>query len=149
MNVQKTGWFKGEVQCCFMHSGLFTLLTSWILMLSMYRVFQYQKSHFRVRTSFGEFFFSIVALADVNDGGTLYMGISPRRARPCTHRPEQEQDAVLPHKYSRLTWDWVKLCVLSTLQHAKSWLLLTKEKDCKWMLQFYFTDLQSRNTLIQ
>ncbi len=33
-------------------------------------------------------FFSIVVLDDVNDGGTPYMGISPRRARPCTHRPE-------------------------------------------------------------
>ncbi len=46
-------------------------------------VFLCQKSHFRIRTSFGEFF-SIVVLYDVNDGGTPYMGIS----RPCTHRPE-------------------------------------------------------------
>ncbi len=46
-----------------------------------------QKSHFRIRTSFGEFF-SIVVLYDVNDGGTPYMGIS----RPCTHRPEREQE---------------------------------------------------------
>ncbi len=29
-------------------------------------------------------FFSIMALADVNDGGTPYMGISPGRARPST-----------------------------------------------------------------
>ncbi len=36
-----------------------------------------------------ESFFSIVALHD--EGGTTYMGISPRRARPCTHRPEQER----------------------------------------------------------
>ncbi len=50
------------------------------------RVFLCQKSHFRVRTSFGEFF-SIVVLDDVNDGGTPYMGISPRRTHPCTHRP--------------------------------------------------------------
>ncbi len=36
-------------------------------------------------------FFSIVVLDDVNDGGTPYMGISPVRTRPCTHRPEREQ----------------------------------------------------------
>ncbi len=53
-------------------------------------VFLCQKSHFRVRTSFGKFF-SIVVLDDVNDGGTPYMGISPGRTRPCTHRPEREQ----------------------------------------------------------
>ncbi len=46
-----------------------------------------KKKFFRVRTSFREFF-SIVVLDDVNDGGTPYMGISPRRTRPCTHRPE-------------------------------------------------------------
>ncbi len=44
-------------------------------------VFLCQISHFRVRTSFGEFF-SIVVLDDVNDGGTPYMGISPGRTRP-------------------------------------------------------------------
>ncbi len=70
------------------------LLKSWILMLSMDKVskkkFLCQKSHFRVRTSFVEFF-SIVVLNDVNDGGTPYMGISPGRTRPCTHRPEREQ----------------------------------------------------------
>ncbi len=33
-------------------------------------------------------FFSIVVLDDVNDGGTPYMGISPGRTHPCTHRPE-------------------------------------------------------------
>ncbi len=44
------------------------------------RVFLCQKSHFRVRTSFGEFFL-IVVLDDVNDGGTPYMGISPGRTR--------------------------------------------------------------------
>ncbi len=36
--------------------------------------------------------FPIVALADVNDAGTLYMCISPGRVRPCTHRPEQERE---------------------------------------------------------
>ncbi len=35
-------------------------------------------------------FFMIMALADVNNGGT-YMGISPGRVRPCTHRPERER----------------------------------------------------------
>ncbi len=54
------------------------------------RVFLCQISHFRVRTSFGEFF-SIVVLDDVNDGGTPYMGISPGRTHPYTHRPEREQ----------------------------------------------------------
>ncbi len=51
---------------------------------NVFGVFLCQKSHFRVRTSFGEFF-SIVVLDDVNDGGTPYMGISPRRTRPYTH----------------------------------------------------------------
>ncbi len=55
------------------------------------RVFLCQKSYFRVCTSFGEFF-SIVALHDVNDGGAPYMGISPGRTRPCTHRPERERE---------------------------------------------------------
>ncbi len=36
--------------------------------------------------------FSIVVLDDVNDGGTPYMGISPGRTRPCTHRPERERE---------------------------------------------------------
>ncbi len=53
------------------------------------RVFLCQKSHFWVRTSFEEFF-SNVALSDVKDGGTPYMGISPRRMRPCTNRSEKE-----------------------------------------------------------
>ncbi len=35
-----------------------------------------KKSSFRVRTCFRKFF-SIMALADINDGGTPYMGISP------------------------------------------------------------------------
>ncbi len=60
------------------------------------RVFLCQKSHFWVRTSFGEFF-SIVVLDDVNDGGTPYMGISPGRTRPCTHRPEWERERAHQH----------------------------------------------------
>ncbi len=78
---------KGRVQCCFMHSELFTLLKSWFqkTILTYNRVFLCQKSHFRVRTSFGKFF-SIVALADVNDCGTPYMGISPRRTQPLVMR---------------------------------------------------------------
>ncbi len=35
--------------------------------------------------------FPIVALADVNDGGTLYMGIWARVC-PCRHQPEQERE---------------------------------------------------------
>ncbi len=55
-----------------------------------YKVFLCQKSHFRVRTSFGEFF-SIVVLDDVNDGGTPYMGISPEeRARARIDQSENE-----------------------------------------------------------
>ncbi len=37
-------------------------------------------------------YFPIVALHDINEGGTPYMGISPRRMRLCTHRPEREQE---------------------------------------------------------
>ncbi len=71
------------------------------------RVFLCQKSHFRIRTSFGEFF-SIVVLYDVNDGGTPYMGISPgkntsvhastrvrTRARPSTRFNRQAGSTVL------------------------------------------------------
>ncbi len=61
------------------------------------RVFMCQKPYFRVRTSFGEFF-SIVALDDVNEGGTPYMGISPGRTHPCTHRPEPEREQVCAHQ---------------------------------------------------
>ncbi len=46
------------------------------------------KSSFRVRTSFGKSF-SIMALADVNEGGTPFMGFSPGRTRLCTHRQER------------------------------------------------------------
>ncbi len=39
-------------------------------------------------------FFLIVALADVNDGGTPYMGISSGGRRPCAHRPAQEPERI-------------------------------------------------------
>ncbi len=58
--------------------------------LTYNRVFQCQKSYFRVCTSFRDIF-SMVDL-DINEGGTTYMGISPRRTRPCTHRPEEKQE---------------------------------------------------------
>ncbi len=38
-----------------------------------------------------------MALHDVNEGGTPYMGISPGRTRPCTHRPEREQECAHQH----------------------------------------------------
>ncbi len=44
--------------------------------------------------------FSIVALADVNDGETPYMGISPGRTHPCTHRQERESLAVWSRRES-------------------------------------------------
>ncbi len=81
--------FKGGVQCCFMHSELFTVKEldshakhgqSKKNKIWTYNSISVPKSHFRVRTSFGEFF-SIVVLDDVNDGGTPYMGISPGRTR--------------------------------------------------------------------
>ncbi len=60
------------------------------------RVFLWQKSYFRVRPSFRRVF-SILALHDVNKGGTPYMGISPRRTHPCTHRPAREQERAHQH----------------------------------------------------
>ncbi len=44
--------------------------------------------------------FFIVALADVNDGGTPYMGISPGRTRPCTHR-KSKSTAINTARYTQ------------------------------------------------
>ncbi len=41
------------------------------------KLFLCQKSYFWVRTSFGEFFFPLMALHEINEGGTPYMVISP------------------------------------------------------------------------
>ncbi len=65
------------------------------------RVFLCQKSHFWVRTSFKEFF-SNVALSDVKDGGTLYMGISPGRTHPCTNQPDKRARARPSTRFIRL-----------------------------------------------
>ncbi len=55
-------------------------------------VFLGQKSNFT--------FFSIVALADANDSGTPYMGISSGRTRLCTHRLEQSGPSTLSFSYT-------------------------------------------------
>ncbi len=47
-------------------------------------VFLCQKSYLQVHTSFGKFF-SIMALADVNIDGTLYIGSSPLEERARAH----------------------------------------------------------------
>ncbi len=74
-------------------------LKSWILVINMakvskndlnvYHSISVPNTHFQ--ESFRKFF-PIMALRDVMKGGTPYMGISPRRVRPCTHQPEREQE---------------------------------------------------------
>ncbi len=49
------------------------------------------KSHFRVRTSFREFFFDCCSWWRKRRWNSLY-GISPGRTRPCMHRPERERE---------------------------------------------------------
>ncbi len=41
-----------------------------------------------------------MALADINDSGTPYMGISSGRTRPCTHRLEQSGPSTLSFSYT-------------------------------------------------
>ncbi len=73
------------------HSELFSTWTKLQKTIWTYnREFMCQKSYFRVHTSFVELF-SILDLHDINECGTPYMGISSRRTRPCTNRPERVQ----------------------------------------------------------
>ncbi len=92
----KVFWGFNAVTCMlsYLHS-----LKIWILVINMakvskndlniYHSISVPNTHFQ--ESFRKFF-PIMALRDVMKGGTPYMGISPRRVRPCMHRPEREQE---------------------------------------------------------
>ncbi len=80
------------------------------------------------RTSFGKFF-SIMALADVTEGGTPFMGISPGRAHPVLKINMRlgETVCVMPPlsyyyllKTTQLQFDWYYLeCAIKKLDFWK------------------------------
>ncbi len=89
MNTLRGG--GGVTQCSFMINMATVKKTKMIWTYN--RVFLCQIHTFGFLKS-SVTFFPTVALHDVMKGGTPYMGISPGRTRlrPCTHRPEREQE---------------------------------------------------------